>query len=61
MTAVEYITREEFAQMIRTSVRTLDRLRAKRPEGFPTEFYPAGRPLFRRIEVEAYAASRPLW
>lgn len=63
-----YITATEFAELARLSRRTIDRMRRKRPEGFPTEYelgsgdsYSARRPRFKRAEVLAWLETRALW
>lgn len=66
--ALLLVTVEEFAQMARLSRRQIDRLRKRRPPGFPTE-YELGSggskfrccPRFKRIEVQAWLDSRALW
>lgn len=64
----QLITVEEFAQLARLSRRQIDRLRKKRPPGFPREFElgsGGGKyrrcPRFRRCEVDAWLDSRALW
>jgi predicted DNA-binding transcriptional regulator AlpA len=62
------ITVEEFAGMARLSRRQIDRLRKKRPTGFPRE-YELGTgnskyrrcPRFRIAEVRKWLDSRALW
>lgn len=56
-----YMTVNEFADFARCSRSKIDRLRKKRPTGFPREYAPAGRPLFKRAEVEAWVEAQPLW
>ena len=68
--AFELITADEFANLARLSRRQIDRLRRRRPAGFPHE-YELGSgasgsrfhrcPRFRRSEVEAWLLSRALW
>jgi predicted DNA-binding transcriptional regulator AlpA len=65
---VGMITVEEFAQLARLSRRQIDRLRRRRPEGFPRE-YELGSgtskyrrcPRFRLTEVQRWLDSRALW
>lgn len=59
------ITADEFAWMLRKSRKTLNRLRAARPAGFPPEYnfslstHPRGaRPMFKLSDVEAFIDSR---
>lgn len=62
------ITVEEFATMARLSRRQIDRLRRRRPAGFPRE-YELGSgwskyrrcPRFRLSEVQKWLDSRALW
>ncbi len=62
------ITVEEFAQLARISRRQIDRLRKRRPDGFPRE-YELGSgsskyrrcPRFRLAEVQTWLDSRMLW
>ncbi len=64
----ELITVEEFAQLARLSRRQVDRLRKRRPDGFPRE-YELGSgsskyrrcPRFRLVEVQSWLDSRMLW
>jgi predicted DNA-binding transcriptional regulator AlpA len=64
----QMVTVEEFAQLARLSRRQIDRLRRRRPSGFPRE-YELGSggskyrscPRFKRREVEAWIDSRALW
>lgn len=56
-----FVTIEDFMAILHVSRSTIDRLRKRRPAGFPSEFQPAGRPLFKRQEVLAWAESQPLW
>ena len=62
------ITVEEFAILAGISRRQIDRLRTRRPDGFPTEFeLGSGNSKFRRCprfrisEVQAWLDSRALW
>lgn len=59
----DYLTRQEFAAMARCSVSHIDRLRKKRPTGFPNEYRPTvGRKsLFKRTEIVAFLEQSPLW
>ena len=62
------ITVGEFAGLARLSRRQIDRLRERRPEGFPRE-YELGSgsskyrrcPRFRLADVECWLESRALW
>lgn len=62
------ITVEEFAQLARLSRRQIDRLRSRRPDGFPRE-YELGSggskyrrcPRFKLAEVQRWLDSRALW
>ncbi len=62
------ITVEEFARLARLSRRQIDRLRRRRPEGFPRE-YELGSggskyrrcPRFRLADVQRWLDSRALW
>lgn len=64
----DYITVDEFADLARLSRRQIDRLRKKRPSGFPRE-YELGSgmskyrscPRFKRTEVDRWLDSRALW
>lgn len=56
-----YVTIEDFLKMARISRSTLDRLRKRRPSGFPKEYRPSSRPLFKRSEVHAWVEAQPLW
>lgn len=62
------ITVQEFAAMAGISRRQIDRLRTRRPDGFPREFELGSRsskfrrcPRFRISEVRAWLDSRALW
>lgn len=55
-----YVNVSELCDLVGLSRATVDRLRHKRPAGFPVEYNPAGRPLFKRCEVEAWVESQPL-
>ncbi len=55
-----YVNVVEFAALVCLSRSAIDRLRKKRPAGFPTEYNPAGRPLFKRSEVMAWVEDQPL-
>lgn len=58
----EFWTIKDFATVARVSVRTLHRLRERRPDGFPQEFRPSGhRVLFKKSEVLAWIEAQPLW
>lgn len=64
----DFITVNEFAELARLSRRSLDRLRKRRPEGFPTEYdFGVGEakqsrlPRFKLAEVQAWLDSRALW
>jgi len=62
------ITTDEFAGLARLSRRQIDRLRRRRPAGFPRE-YELGSggskyrrcPRFRLVEVRRWLDSRALW
>ncbi|HJO65460.1 MULTISPECIES: helix-turn-helix transcriptional regulator [Sphingomonas] len=61
MTTDRLITADEFAYMLRRSRKTLNRLRAAQPAGFPPEYnfslstHPRGRrPMFKLSHVQAY-------
>jgi predicted DNA-binding transcriptional regulator AlpA len=62
------ITVEEFAELARLSRRQIDRLRRRRPSGFPRE-YELGSggskyrrcPRFKLVEVRTWLDSRALW
>jgi predicted DNA-binding transcriptional regulator AlpA len=66
--ATAMITVEEFSQMARLSRRQIDRLRRRRPEGFPRE-YELGSggskyrrcPRFKLSDVQRWLDSRALW
>ena len=63
-----FITVEEFAGMARLSRRQIDRLRRRRPAGFPPE-YELGSggskyrrcPRFKLVDVRRWLDSRALW
>lgn len=62
------VTADEFAAMVGLSRRHIDRLRKRRPPGFPREFeFGSGRskfrtcPRFKRADIEAWIDSRALW
>ena len=62
------LTVEDFARLARLSRRQIDRLRARRPQGFPREYeLGSGQckyrrcPRFRLSEVQAWLDSRALW
>jgi predicted DNA-binding transcriptional regulator AlpA len=64
----DLVTVEEFAQMARLSRRQIDRLRKRRPPGFPRELELSSGPSphrncprFRRSEVDEWINSRALW
>jgi predicted DNA-binding transcriptional regulator AlpA len=59
--ASPYITISEFADLFKVARSTIDRLRKRRPAGFPTEYAPAGRVRFKRQEVLAWIEAQPLW
>lgn len=68
MPGEQWITIKEFAEKARLSRRHIDRLRKKRPNGFPKEHEMSnGDSLYRRCprfklsEVDAWLASRALW
>lgn len=63
-----FVTPDEFAAIVRLSRRQIDRLRHKRPEGFPTEYdLGSGRskhghcPRFKLADVMAWMETRALW
>ena len=66
--ASDFVTADEFAHLARLSRRQIDRLRKRRPPGFPRE-YELGSglskyrccPRFRRSEVDAWLETRALW
>lgn len=53
-------TLDEFADFACMARRTIDDHRAKRDGSFPSEYRPAGRPLFKRVEVEEWLEERAL-
>jgi predicted DNA-binding transcriptional regulator AlpA len=62
------ITVEEFAQLARLSRRQIDRLRRRRPAGFPREYELGSSgskyrrcPRFKLAEVQRWLDSRALW
>lgn len=62
------ITVEEFAALARLSRRQIDRLRRRRPAGFPREYELGSTgskyrrcPRFKLIEVQRWLDSRALW
>ncbi len=64
----DLVTADEFADMARLSRRQIDRLRKRRPIGFPQEYELSSGlskfrrcPRFRRSEVDAWLNSRALW
>jgi len=68
MVGEEWITVSEFAQKARLSRRQIDRLRKKRPPGFPAEHELGDNPSryrrcprFKLREVDAWLDSRALW
>jgi predicted DNA-binding transcriptional regulator AlpA len=68
LTGTVLITVEEFAALARLSRRQIDRLRTRRPPGFPREFElgsGGGKfrrcPRFKLVDVEAWLNSRALW
>jgi len=63
-----FITVSEFAEMARLSRRQIDRLRRRRPAGFPREFELGNGeskyrrcPRFKLVEVRRWLDSRALW
>lgn len=66
--AARMITVEEFAQLSKLSRRQIDRLRSRRPVGFPRE-YELGTgsskyrrcPRFKLADVQQWLDSRALW
>jgi predicted DNA-binding transcriptional regulator AlpA len=63
-----FITPNEFASIVRLSRRQIDRLRCRRPPGFPREYELGsgtskhGRcPRFKREDVLAWMETRALW
>lgn len=58
----DYVTREEFAEIARCSVRTIDRLCQRRPRAFPAEYHPpvGRRRLFKRTEILEFLGSYPV-
>ena len=66
--SVALITMTEFAEIARLSRRQIDRLRKRRPDGFPREFElgsGGGKyrrcPRFKLTEVQRWLESRALW
>ena len=66
--AARFITADEFAEIARLSRRQIDRLRRRRPSGFPRE-YELGSgesqqgkcPRFKLSDVLAWMETRALW
>ncbi|CAN5592598.1 hypothetical protein BH10PSE14_BH10PSE14_40970 [soil metagenome] len=63
-----FITADEFASIARLSRRQIDRLRKRRPAGFPAEYELGsgqskhGRcPRFKFVDVLAWMETRALW
>ena len=63
-----FVTVEEFARRARLSRRQLDRLRKRRPPGFPTEYELGDStsrfrrcPRFKLADVDVWLESRALW
>ncbi len=68
VTSATFITSNEFASITRLSRRQIDRLRKRRPPGFPTEYELGsgkskhGRcPRFKLSDVLAWVETRALW
>lgn len=66
--AAMLVTTEEFARLAGLSRRQIDRLRARRPAGFPREYELGGGiskyrrcPRFKLAEVLRWLESRALW
>lgn len=66
--SLQLITVDEFAAKARLSRRQIDRLRKRRPTGFPTEYELSSNaaryrrcPRFKLCEVDAWLDSRALW
>jgi len=64
----QWITADEFASKARLSRRQIDRLRQRRPAGFPTEYEMGSSrsmqrrcPRFKLADVDAWLESRALW
>lgn len=64
----DFVTADEFADLARLSRRQIDRLRKRRPTGFPREHELSSGlskfrncPRFLRSEVDAWLNSRALW
>jgi predicted DNA-binding transcriptional regulator AlpA len=64
----KFVTANEFAAIARLSRRQIDRLRRRRPPGFPTEYELGGAvskyrrcPRFKLAEVLAWIETRALW
>ncbi len=64
----DFVTADEFALLARISRRQIDRLRKRRPPGFPHEFELGSGlskfrscPRFKRSEVDRWLDSRALW
>jgi predicted DNA-binding transcriptional regulator AlpA len=55
-----YMNIAEFAEMMGLARSTINRLRNRKPAGFPVEYSPAGRVMFKRSEVMEWAESQPL-
>jgi len=63
-----FVTVEEFARMAKLSRRQIDRLRVRRPDGFPTEYELGSStsryrrcPRFKLADVLAWLDTRALW
>lgn len=68
LTAIGLVTVTEFAEIARLSRRQIDRLRKRRPEGFPRELELGtgaskhrSCPRFRLSDVQRWVDSRALW
>lgn len=64
----KFVTVDEFAAIARLSRRQIDRLRRRRPPGFPTEYELGAAvsqyrrcPRFKLAEVLAWIETRALW
>lgn len=68
LTLPVFVTVDEFATIVRLSRRQIDRLRKRRPPGFPTEYeLGSGQskhghcPRFKLDDVLAWMETRALW
>lgn len=57
-----YIGIKEACRILGVSRSTIDRLRKRRPSGFPTEYRPWGSsPRFRKADLQDWVEAQPLW